>query len=99
MAPRLIVASGPTTRLEFARYFDGETEPILPIDACGHPRLLVVDEDSWFQLEGILEKPEVLSRHAETLTEHLELALGLAEEDEEVYSDSSLYRPSVAAHD
>ena len=99
MAPRLIVASGPTSRLEFARYFDGETEPILPIDACGHPRLLVVDEDSWFQLEGILEKPEVLSRHAETLTEHLELALGLAEEDEEVYSDSSLYRPSVAAHD
>ena len=99
MAPRLVVVPGPASRLRFAQYFDGETGPISPIDACGHPRLAVGDEDSWFQLEGILERPEVLFRHAVTLTGHLELALRLAEEDGEVYPDSSLYRPSIAAHD
>ena len=99
LAPRLVVLPGPAPRLRLEQYFDGKTGPISAIDACGHPRLAVGDEDSWFQLEGILERPEVLSRHAVTLTGHLELALGLAEEDGEVYSDSSLYRPSVAAHD
>ena len=47
LAPRLIVAPGPTSRLEFKRYFDGETGPIPPIDACGHPELVIADEDSW----------------------------------------------------
>ena len=99
MAPRLVVVPGPTSRLRFAQYVDGKTGPISPIDACGHPRLEVGDEDSWSQIEGILERPEVLSRHALTLTGHLELALELGEEDQEIYPDSSLYRPSVAAHD
>ena len=99
LVPRLVVVPGPATRLRLEQYFDGETGPISPIDACGHPRLAVGDEDSWLQLEGILERSEVLSRHAVTLTGHLELALGLAEEDGEVYPNSSLYRPSVAAHD
>ena len=99
LVPRLVVVPGPATRLRLEQYFDGETGPISPIDACGHPRLAVGDEDSWLQLEGILERPDVLARYAVTLTGHLELALGLAEEDGEVYPDSSLYRPSVVAHD
>ena len=41
----------------------------------------------------------MLSRHAETLTEYLEQALALAQQDEEIYRDSSLYRPSIAEHD
>ena len=41
----------------------------------------------------------MLARHAERLTTHLEQALALAEEDDEIYSDSSLYRPSIKAHD
>ncbi len=36
---------------------------------------------------------------ARRLTTHLEQALALAEEDDEIYSDSSLYRPSITAHD
>ena len=99
MAPRLIVVPGPSSRLEFGRYYDGETEPIPPIDACGHPKLVVVDEDSWSHVEGILKSPGVLSRHAETLTGHLEHALALGLEHEEIPSNSSFYRPSIAEHD
>ena len=99
MAPRLIVVLGPSSRLEFGRYYDGETEPIPPIDACGHPKLVVVDEDSWSHVEGILKSPGVLSRHAETLTGHLEHALALGLEHEEIPSNSSFYRPSIAEHD
>ena len=99
LVPRLIVAPGPASRFWLEQYFDGETGPISPINACGHLRLVVGDENSWFQLEGILVKPDVLSRHAVTLTGQLELALELAEEDGEVNPDSSNFRPSIAAHD
>ena len=51
------------------------------------------------QVEGILKGPEVLSRHAETLTGYLEQALTLGVYDDDVYQDSSLYRPSIAPHD
>ena len=44
LAPELIVVPGPTTHVQFARYFDGNTEPIAPIDACGHPKLVVGGE-------------------------------------------------------
>ena len=74
-------------------------EPIPPIDACGHPKLVVVDEDSWSHVKGILKSPGVLSRHAETLTGHLEHALALGLEHEEIPSNSSFYRPSIAEHD
>ena len=99
LAPELIVVPGPTTHVQFARYFDGNTEPIAPIDACGHPKLRVGGENTEFYIEGIFGKEGVLARHAERLTTHLEQALALAEEDDEIYSDSSLYRPSIKVHD
>ena len=99
LAPELVVVPGPTTHVQFARYFDGNTEPIAPIDACGHPKLVVGGENTEFYVEKILRKEGVLARHAERLTTHLEQALALAEEDDEIYSDSSLHRPSIAAHD
>ncbi len=99
MAPRLIVVPGPSSRLEFGRYYDGETEPIPPIDACGHPKLVVVDEESWSYVEGILNNSSILSRHAEMLTGHLECALTLGLEHEEIPSNSSFYRPSIVESD
>ena len=99
LAPELIVVPGPSTHVQFARYYDGNTEPIAPIDACGHPKLVVGGEHTEFYVERILKKEGVLARHAERLTTHLEQALALAEEDDEIYSDSSLYRPSIEAHD
>ena len=50
-------------------------------------------------IERILRKEGVLARHAERLTTHLEQALALAEEDDAIYSDSSLYLASIKAHD
>ena len=99
MAPRLIVAAGPTPRLEIERSIEGKDGPIAAIDGCGHLRLKVGDEESRHQVETILKNDSVLARHAETLTGYLEQALALAQEDDEVDADSSLYRPSIAAHD
>ena len=99
MAPRLIVVPGPTSHVGLARLWAGETEPIPPIDACGHPKLIISNEESLHSTQKDVSIPDVLSRHAETLTGFLEQALALGEEDEEIYSDSSLYRPSIAEHD
>ena len=38
-------------------------------------------------------------RHAETLSGYLVQALALGEQDDGVYEESYLYRPSIAAHD
>ena len=99
MAPRLIVLPGPGSHLEFTRYVDKSARPLKPVELCGHPKLIIGDETSHHQLEKILEGETLLSRHAETLTGHLEQALVLAEEDDGVYSNSSWYRPSIAKHD
>ena len=99
MAPRLIVLPGPSSHLEFTRYVDNRAGPLEPVELCGHLELIIADENSHHQLEKILEAETLLSRHAETLTGHLEQALVLAEEDDGVYSDSSWYRPSIAKHD
>ena len=99
MAPRLIVVRGPTPRLEFERFVEGTDRPIAPIDACGHLRLTIGDEQSRHQVEKILDNEGVLARRTETLSAYLEQALALAQEDDEVYANSSLYRPSIAAHD
>ena len=99
MAPRLIVVPGPTSHMGLARLWAGETGPIPPIDACGHPKLIVSNEESLHSTRKIVSRPDVLSRHAATLTGFLEQALKLGEEDEEIYSDSSFYRPSIAEHD
>ena len=92
VAPRLIAVPGPTPRLEFEQY-------VPPIEACGHLKLTVSNEESRYQVERILENEGVLSRYAERLTDYLDQALALAQEDDEVHSNSSLYRPSIAAHD
>ena len=99
LAPRLVVRPGPGRGLAFRRYF-GKTAGSIPlIDACGHLELVSGDEDGRHQVKEVLEMPGVLSRHAETLTGHLERALALGAEDDGVTENSCLYRPSIAAHD
>ena len=99
MAPRLIVLPGPSSHLEFTRYVDKRAGPLEPVELCGHLKLIVGNEDANFQLEKIFEDEALLSRHAETLTGHLEQALVLAQEDDGVYPNSLLYRRSIASHE
>ena len=99
LAPRLVVVPGLTSHMAIARLWDGESGPIRPIDACGHPKLMVSSDDSLHNTQEVVSRPDVLSRQAETLTGYLEQALALAKEDEEIYADSSWYRPSIADHD
>ena len=96
IAPRLIVRPGPPSRLAFRQYSKRKPRPILPIDTCGHLRL--VSGEDRHRVWELLDNPDVVSRHAETLTGHLELALSLGKEDNKVYPNSNLYRPSIAPH-
>ncbi|MXY39709.1 MAG: hypothetical protein F4Y62_07920 [Rhodospirillaceae bacterium] len=98
IAPRLVVRPGPSPGLAFRQYSERRPRPVSPIDACGHLKLAIGNEDVWHRIRELLQDPDVISRHAETLTGHLELALSLGEEDDEVYSNSILYRPSITAH-
>ena len=96
IAPRLIVRPGPPSGLAFQQYFEKKAGHIRSIDACGHLKLVSGEDDSRYQMREILQDPNVLSRHAETLNGQLEHALDLGEEDDNVYADSSWYRPSIA---
>ena len=98
IAPRLIVRPGPPSGLAFRQYAARRPRPLSPIDTCGHFKLTIGEEDVWHRVREILQDPDVLSRHAETLTGHLELALSLGEEDDDFYRNSILFRPSIAAH-
>ena len=99
LAPRLVVRPGPASGLAFRQYLGGKIEAIRSIDACGHLKLVIGEEDSRHLVEKVLTDGAVLARHAETLTGYLEQALGLRMEDDEVYRKSILYRPSIAPHD
>ena len=99
IAPRLVVRPGSASRPAFQRYFDGTSAPIRPLDVCGHLKLVAGHRDSRNQVEKILGDAAVLSRHAGTLTGYLEQALALSVDDDDIYPDSSFYRPSIAAHD
>ena len=99
IAPRLIVRPGPPSGLAFRQYLEKKPRPIRPIDACGHLKLVSGGEDNRHRAAEVLQNPDVLSRRAETLTEHLEQALDLGEKDDDVYPASYLYRPSIAAHE
>ena len=99
LAPRLIVQPGPGSRLAFRQYRGGKAASMTPVEACGHLKVVFGDDDAMYRAKDVLENPDVLARHAETLSSHLEQALTLSVEDDEVYEDSYLYRPSIAAHD
>ena len=99
VAPRLVVCPGPAQKLGWQRYSDEKPKPIPPIDVCGHLVLVSGDKDSLHKFGTTLKDPTVLSRHAETLTNYLDHALALMEDADDAISDSSLYRPSIAAHD
>ena len=99
IAPRLVALAGPSSRVKFQHYLENDQGSILPLDSCGHLKLVAGGRDIRAQVENVLETEETLSRHAEKLTSYLEQALVLAEEDEDVFPDSSLFRPSIANHE
>ena len=99
LEPRLVVHPGPTERKQYEQYVNEGGKPIPAMEACGHPKLVIGDEESRSNVEEIVNNETVLARHAERLTGYLERALALGEEDDGVYSDSSDYRPSIAEHD
>ena len=98
ITPRLMVRPGPPLGLAFRQYAARRPPPLSPIERCGHFKLTIGEKDVWHGVRELLKDPDVLSRHAETLTGHLELALSLGEEDDQVYPNSILYRPSIASH-
>ena len=97
--PRLAALAGPSSSVKFQHYLENEQGSILPLDSCGHLRLVAGGMDIRDQVENILGTAAALSRHAEKLTGYLEQALVLGEEDEDVYPNSSLFRPSIAKHE
>ena len=98
ITPRLIVRPGPRSGLVFRQYSERRPRLVSPIDTCGHLELAIGEEDVWHRVRELLQDPEVNSRHAETLTGQLELALSLSEEDDEVHPNSIWFRPSIAQH-
>ena len=99
IVPQLVVLPGPPLLRKPQRHFNSKPMPIPALDACGHLKVVVSDEDTQYSVATILKSEDVLSRHAETLTGYLEHALVLADDDDELYPDSVLYRPSIAEHD
>ena len=98
IAPRLTVRAGPSSMLAFRQGLRGKPVAISSIDACGHIQLVLGEEETWRRVEKILKTPDVNARHAEALTACLEQALALGVEDDDVYPESNLYRPSIAEH-
>ena len=98
VAPRLIVRPGPASGLAFRQHLEENPSPLSPIDVCGHLKLISGDDDARRRFREILQSADAIVRHAETLTGYLERALDLGQEDDEVYPNSVLYRPSIAAH-
>ena len=98
MEPHLRVLAGPSSKVRFDQYMNGGAAAISPVEACAHLRLVAGDSDHQHQIESILQDPEVLARHAPTLSRHLEKALELAKDADDIFPDSSIYRPSIAPH-
>ena len=98
MAPRLAVHAGPPPGLAFRQSFEEQSKLASPIDSCAHLRLMSCDGSAQHEVPEILEDATVLSRHAETLTAHLELALSLGVEDDKVPASSRLLRQSITPH-
>ena len=98
IAPCLVVHPGPASRLTFRQYVEKNPRPLSPIETCGHLKLVSGDDNGRRRVGEILQDTDLMSRHAETLTGHLERAVDLGEEDDKVYTNSILYRPSIAAH-
>lgn len=98
LAPRLIARPGPPLSLALA-HLGGRRASPRALDERAHLEVLAGDEDAHVQVGQMFQEAAVLSRHALTLTTHLEEALALlkASGDHERHSHSS--RPSIAPHE
>ena len=99
LEPHLRVLAGPSSKVRFKQYMAKAPTTISPVKTCAHLGLVAGDSDHQHQIESILENPDFLARHAPTLSRHLEKALELAKDVEDIFPDSSIYRPSIAPHE
>ncbi len=97
--PRLVVRPGLSMVRQVRLNYENTPQAPQPIDTCGHLELMSACDRVWALFKAILDDREVLSRHAETLTDHLEHALSLGKADGNVCQRSYLYRPSIAPHE
>ena len=95
LRPHLKVFAGPSQEARWKRDMR-KRGTIPPIEACGHVRLVAGNSDQRRKIEPILENPDFLERHAPTFSRHLERAVKLAKKVEDIPSDSSEYRTSIA---
>ena len=98
LEPHLRVLAGPSSNVRFKQYMKKAATAISPVQACAHLRLVAGDSDHQHQIEAILQNRDVLARHAATLSTHLEKAVELAKDVDDIFPDSSIYRPSIAPH-
>ena len=98
LEPHLRVLAGPSSNVRFKQYMKKAATGISPVEACAHLILVAGDSNHQHQIESILQDPDVLARHAPTLSTHLEKALELAKDVDDIFPDSSIYRPSIAPH-
>ena len=105
IAPRLEVHSGPSEMLLFRQFINENTNatdsiPIDGYDDYAHFKVTIGNRNDWYLFQNILNKPEVQSRHAETLTGYLEQVLSIEPDKDLIfYKYSGSFRPSIAPHD
>lgn len=98
LEPHLRVLAGPSSTVRFKQYMRKRPRAIPALEACAHLRLVAGDRDHHHQIESILGNHDFLARHAPMFSRHLEKAVELAKDVEDIFPDSSVYRPSIAPH-
>ena len=101
IAPRLEVHSGPSETLIFSQYINENSNATdaIPIDEYAHFKVTIGNRNDWELFREILNKPEVQSRYAETLTGYLEQVLSIEPDKDLIfYKYSRSFRPSIAPH-
>ena len=94
LAPRLIVRQGPSDFTRVSRWTEHEPTPITPLEACGHLRIQLGNNDVRQEAQRLLADKVVLSRQAQRLTDYLEDAIVFLPDDDDVPTDEKDHLPS-----
>ena len=96
LRPRLVVRPGAAPHYAFRQLSDKDTQPLSPLEECGHIAL-IVDSGRYERLGEIVGKSDLLADCVHEITSYLEEALGWLHLDEEGSSYARFYRPDIAA--
>ena len=99
IAPRLIIKPGKSPGRILWQETIVQQNNTYPIDDYAHLELLAIDDNKWHILSSILTNSNMLTRHAKTLTSHLEVMHELGKIADINVSHSWLFRPSIAEHE